>query len=229
MVRTNQLIDALSRKDRLHLQSACVLVELNLSEVLCAPGQPTRHVYFPIDCFVSLLALDDGKPAVEVGMVGAEGMLGAEVALGVSTSPLHAVVQGRGEAMRFDVAIFQAALTMCPAIQRLVLRYLYVVMTQQSITAACLRFHVIEQRLARWLLMSQDRAHSESFRFTHEFLAYMLGVRRVGVTNAATILQRNGLIDYSRGQLVVLDRKGLEKAACSCYGDDHAIYDSVLA
>jgi CRP-like cAMP-binding protein len=229
LARTNHLIDTLSRKDRLHLQSAGVVVELKLSEVLCAPGEPTSHVYFPIDSFVSLLALDDGKPAVEVGMVGAEGMLGAEVALGVATSPLHAVVQGHGEAVRLDVATFRDALKRHPAIQRLLLRYLYVVMTQHSISAACLRFHVIEQRLARWLLMSQDRAHSESFRFTHEFLAYMLGVRRVGITNAATILQRSGLIVYARGQMVVLNRKGLEKAACSCYADDQAIYDSVLA
>ena len=210
------------------MHDACELVQLKLNGVLCEPGRPTRHIYFPVDSFVSLLALDDGKPAVEVGMVGSEGMLGAEIALGVAVSPLHGLVQGQGGALRMAAAAFREELARLATLRRVVLRYIYVVMAQQSASAACLRFHVIEQRLARWLLMSQDRAGSDSFQITHEFLAYMLGVRRVGITNAATILQRNGLIAYARGKVVVLDREGLEEAACTCYGNDRAVYSKVL-
>jgi CRP-like cAMP-binding protein len=225
---TNHLIQSLPQRDRLRMQKACELVQLELSLVLCQPGEATRHVYFPIDSFISLLALDDGKPAVEVGMVGSEGMLGAELALGVATSPLHALVQGAGSAWRITPAGFRREMAASPALRRITGRYLYVVMAQQSASAACLRFHVVGQRLARWLLMSQDRARTKSFRVTHEFLAYMLGVRRAGITVAATALQRDGLIAYTRGRIEVLDRKGLENAACSCYANDRAAYASQL-
>lgn len=224
----NHLIELLPRKDRLRLLAVCEPVELVLAEVLCEPGNPTRHVYFPIDAFISLVALIEGSPGVEVGMVGREGMLGAQLALGVITAPLHAVVQGAGSSWRIGTPAFRRELARSLPLQRGVDRYLYVLMAQQAASAACLRFHLTSQRLARWLLMSQDRAHSDHFHVTHEFLAYMLGMRRVGITAAAKALQRDGLIDYHRGDVTVLDRPGLEAATCSCYATDRKTYAQLL-
>ncbi|MES2360801.1 MAG: Crp/Fnr family transcriptional regulator [Pseudomonadota bacterium] len=224
----NHLIELLPRKDRLHLLGLCEPVKLVLAEVLCEPGKPTRHVYFPIEGFISLVAQIDGSPGVEVGMVGREGMLGAQLALGVVTAPLHALVQGPGTAWRIGTRAFRAELEGSPALRRELNRYLYVLMAQLAESAACLRFHQIGPRLARWLLMSQDRSHSSSFEVTQEFLAYMLGVRRVGITAAAGALQRQGLIEYSRGELTVLDRAGLEAAACGCYAADQKAYADLL-
>lgn len=224
----NQLINMLPRPDRLRLLALCEPVQLVLAEVLCQPGQATRHVYFPTTGFISLLTLVDGKPSLEVGMVGNEGMLGAQLAQGVATAPLHALVQGPGHACRVATAPFRKELARSTALQRVLHRYLYVLMGQLTSSAACLRFHRIGPRLARWLLMSQDRAHSERFHVTHEFLAYMLGVRRVGITGAAGGLQRSGLIEYARGELHVLDRAGLEAAACNCYAADRLAYASVM-
>jgi len=220
----NYLIELLPRKGRASLLALCEPCELTLGSVLCEPGQPTRHVWFPIDGFISLVAPIDGKPALEVGMVGREGMLGAHLALGVTTVPLHAVVQGSGPAWRVGAAAFRAEMARGAALQRVINRYLYVLMAQLTGAAACLRFHEIGPRLARWLLMSQDRAHAERFHVTHEFLAYMLGVRRVGVTGAAVALQRSGLIEYHRGEMSILDRTGLEAAACDCYATDRRAY-----
>ena len=224
----NHLIELLPRADRRRLLAICEPVQLVLAEVLCEPGKPTRHVYFPIEGFISLVALVDGSPSVEVGMVGREGMLGAQVILGVTTAPLHALVQGSGAAWRIGTTAFRRELAGSKALQRGLNRYLYVLMAQQAASAACLRFHMTGQRLARWLLMSQDRAHSDSFHVTHEFLAYMLGMRRVGITTAASALQRSGLIEYHRGELTVLDRSGLEAAACSCYAADRKTYTELL-
>jgi CRP-like cAMP-binding protein len=224
----NHLIELLPRKDRLRLLAVCEPVELVLAEVLCEPGNPIRHVYFPIEGFISLVALIDGSPALEVGMVGREGMLGAQLALGVVTAPLHALVQGAGTAWRIGTAAFRSELARSAPLQRGLNRYLYVLMAQFAASAACLRFHLIGPRLARWLLMSQDRAHSDNFRVTHEFLAYMLGVRRVGITMAAGALQRSGLIEYRRGELTVLDRSGLEAAACGCYAADRQAYADLI-
>jgi CRP-like cAMP-binding protein len=224
----NHLIELLPRSDRLRLLAICEPVHLVMADVLCKPGTPTRHVYFPTEGFISLVTLLDGHPSLEVGMVGREGMLGAQLALGVVTTPLHALVQGPGAARRIRAAAVRRELARSVALQRGLNRYLYVLMTQLAASAACLRFHLIGPRLARWLLMSQDRAHSDSFHVTHEFLAYMLGVRRVGVTRAAADLQRSGLIEYRRGDLTVLDRRGLQAAACGCYAADRQAYDRLL-
>ena len=224
----NHLIDLLPRADRRRLLALCETVDLTLSEVLCESGKPTRHVYFPIGATISLVTPVDGKPVLEVGMVGREGMVGAQLVLGVSMTPLHVVVQGPGKARRIASSAFRTELARSSALQRCLNRYLYVLMSQLAASSACLRFHLIEPRLARWLLMTQDRARADTFHVTHEFLAYMLGVRRVGITAAAGALQRAGLIEYRRGELVVLNRKGLEAAACGCYAADRKCYARLL-
>jgi CRP-like cAMP-binding protein len=224
----NRLIARLPRKDRLALLAACEPVELKLSEVLCEPGTLTRHVYFPTGAFISLVALADGHPRLEVGMVGNEGMLGAHLVLGVSNAPLHGVVQGPGSAWRMEPRAFMRQMRSSAALRRILDRYIYVLMAQLAGSASCLRYHLITPRLARWLLMSHDRAHDDHFHVTHEFLSYMLGVRRVGITMAAGSLQRAGLIGYQRGDITVLDRAGLEATACSCYATDRQVYADII-
>jgi CRP-like cAMP-binding protein len=224
----NHLIELLPRSARLHLLARCEPVELVLSQTLCEAGAATRHAYFPTQGFVSLVAASEGHSELEVGMVGHEGMLGAQLALGVATAPLRALVQGSGTAWRIGSGALRVELAGSTALQRVVNRYVYVLMAQLAAAATCLRFHLIGPRLARWLLMSQDRARSDRFRVTHEFLAYMLGVRRVGITAAAGGLQRSGLIEYRRGDLTVLDRKGLEAVACGCYAADRRAYAELL-
>jgi CRP-like cAMP-binding protein len=224
----NHLIELLPRKARLGLLAICEPVDLVMEEVLSEVGIPTRYVYFPTEGFISLVTPIKGKPILEVGMIGREGMLGTHLALGVSAAPLHALVQGAGAAWRIGAVAFRRELVLSSALQRGMNRYVYVMMVQLALAASCLRFHQIEPRLARWLLMTQDRAHSNTFHITHEFLAYMLGVRRVGVTAAASVLQRRGFIKYRRGELEVLNRSGLEAAACSCYAADRESYAKFL-
>jgi CRP-like cAMP-binding protein len=224
----NHLIELLPAKDRRRLLGIAELVQLAQSDVLGEAGKPTRFVYFPVDGFISLVTSIDGKPVLEVGMVGREGLLGAQVALQVLTQPLHALVQGSGTARRVPIHAFRSELDRCVPLQRLIGRYLYVLMTQLASSAACTRFHQIDARLGRWLLMMQDRAHGDTFGVTHEFLSYMLGVRRVGITIAAVALQKEGLIEYHRGQVTILNRKGLAAAACSCYRDDNQIYARIM-
>lgn len=224
----NHLIELLPRKERRRLLEVCEPIQLVLAEVIHEAGTATRHVYFPVDGFISLVARIDGHPGLEVGMVGREGMLGANLVLGVENAPLRALVQGAGAAWRIAAADFRRELARNAALRRVLDRYIHVSMSQLAASAACLRFHQIGPRLARWLLMSQDRAHADSFHVTHEFLAYMLGVRRVGITLAAGVLQRGGLIEYNRGTLKVLDRPGLEATACACYAADGKSYAGLL-
>jgi CRP-like cAMP-binding protein len=224
----NSLLELLPRKDRERLIGRCKTVDLDFEQILWTYGKPARFVYFPIGAFISLVASIDGEPVLEVGMAGAEGVLGAQLALGVTVAPLHAVVQGSGKALRLSAADFRTEVELSPALRRVLDAYLSVLMSQVSTSAACVRFHSIGPRLARWLLMTQDRAMSDTFNVTHQFLAYMLGVRRVGITAAAGELQGKGFISYSRGTLTVLNRRGLETAACSCYVSDRDCYKAAL-
>jgi CRP-like cAMP-binding protein len=224
----NQLIESLPGSSRSRLLAICEPVELAMGEILGEVGMPTRYVYFPKVGFISLVTAIEGRPTLEVGMVGREGMLGTQLVLGVEDAPLHAVVQGAGAAWRIGASGFSRELKRNAALRSGLNRYVYVTMAQFASSASCLRFHQIGQRLARWLLMTQDRAHSDSFHITHEFLAYMLGVRRVGITTAASVLQREGLIQYRRGEIQVLNRRGLKAAACSCYAADREAYAKIL-
>jgi len=213
----NRLLAALPRKECRRLIDGIEQVALSYGEVLYEPGEQIKYVYFPNDSLVSLLTLVDQHQALEVGLVGREGMVGVPLALEIAISPVRALVQGTGTAMRMQAAPFLKELRQSQALQRELHRYTYSLMAQITQTAACNRFHVVEARLARWLLMTHDRMQTSTFRLTQEFLSEMLGVRRVGVTKAARTLQQNELISYSRGNITILDRKGLEAAACSCY------------
>jgi CRP-like cAMP-binding protein len=224
----NRLLAALPRKDRQHFIGGCKEVDLVLSDVLFEPGDRLKHVYFPTTGFISLLTPIDDSMRLEVGLVGDEGMVGTPLVIGVAISPLQGLVQGAGRSLRIDAAAFRHELGRSAALRLLLDRYVFVRMTQLAQTAACTRFHLVEARLARWLLMTQDRAHSDALHITHEFLAVMLGVRRAGVTKAAIGLQELRLIQYNRGNIMILDRPGLMAASCSCYQADRETYQSVL-
>jgi len=227
-VRVNRLLAALSDRSRRQFLASCDYVHLNLSEVLCNRGEKINYVYFPLDSFISLVtALDDGEK-LEVGIVGDEGMLGMSLILGMNISSQHALVQGAGTALRMTTAIFLRHCKQNMALRQVLHRYVYVLMRQLALTAACTHYHAVETRLARWLLMTRDRAHSDRFHITHAFLAYMLGVRRVGITEAATALHERGLIDYRRGEIVILDGAALEKRSCRCYRQGQAMYEQTL-
>lgn len=195
----------------------CEPVDLPLGSILCEAGQTLTHAYFPLAGFISLVEKVDGHPPLEMGLIGDEGMLGASLALGIGSAPLQGVVQGSGSALRITAPQLQRDLRNSPPLLRTMNRYLYVLMAQLSQSAVCTRFHEVEARLVRWLLMTHDRAHADHFYLTHEFLADMLGVQRSAVTIAAGALRRRKLIRYSRGVITVLDRRGLEAASCECY------------
>ncbi|MET0442849.1 MAG: Crp/Fnr family transcriptional regulator [Casimicrobiaceae bacterium] len=225
---TNRLLEGLPRGDMARILAGCEAVELAFAEVLYTPRERLAHVYFPIRGSISLIMPVDDADALEVGIVGNEGMFGLPLVLGVDVSPVRAVVQGAGSALRMSGLQFMRELARSQALQRAIDRYIFVHLSQVAQTAACMRFHVVEARLARWLLMTQDRAHADTFHVTQEFLAFMLGVRRVGVTKAASSLQQRSLIQYSRGSLTVLDRRGLKAVACGCYQADRDSYDRIL-
>jgi len=224
----NQLLVELPEVERNAFMAACETVELSFGEVLLQPTETFTHVYFPIDSFISLIAVFGTDSRLEVAMAGREGMLGMPLVLNVEETQLIALVQGAGSALRMTAESFQRLLPDSPVLHQRLKRYIYVVMTQLATSAACNHFHRIEERLARWLLMTQDRAGTDQLNLTHEFLAMMLGVRRAGITLAAIALQARGLIRYQRGTITVLDRPGLIEASCECYRDDCALYAKML-
>lgn len=225
---SNRLLASLPRKDRQKLLAGCEEVDLVFGDVLYEPAARISYIYFPTDGYISLVTKVDETGSLEVRLVGNEGMLGVSVVLGVNVSALYALVQGAGNALRMNAVVFYQDLANSAALRRLMNRYIYVLMEQLAITAACMGAHVVEARLARWLLMTRDRAHSDSFHITHDYMANLLGVRRVGVTKAAGSLQRQKLIHYRRGDITILDIHGLEAAACECYLNAKNGYDRIL-
>lgn len=225
---TNHLLQLLSSKDRRILLQYCDVVQLQFADILCEPNQRYRYLYFPLSGFISLVTKLAGHKPLEMGLIGNEGMLGVTLALGATMAPMQAVVQGKGTAWRIDIADLQQFLLLCPQLQHVLQQYLFVQLAQLSQSAACAHFHELSPRLARWLLMSHDRAHSSQFYLTHQFLADMLGVRRSGVTVAAGIMQQQQFISYSRGMISILDRKALQDMACECYQAGINDYRSVL-
>ncbi len=225
---TNKLIDGLSEKSRSLVLNRCKLVSLEVGEILCEPEQRFLYAYFPLSSFISLLALLNARQTLEMGLIGNEGILGSTLVLGVDRSAMQGVVQGAGDALRLTVTDLRQLLQECPDLHRTVANYLFVLMSQLPRSSACIHFHHIKARLARWLLMSHDRAHADHFNITHQDIANILGVRRSGVTVAAGALQKRHLINYSRGEIEILDRKGLEEASCECYSAVKSDYTQML-
>lgn len=227
-IATNRLLEMLPRRERRRLSAACDSVELVRGDVLYRPMQRLDRVYFPTAGFVSLIVTIDDSARLEVGLIGDEGAFGVPLVLGVAISGLQAVVQGSGSALCMNAASFTRELARSRPLARVLDRYVFVQLRQLAQLAACTRFHGVEARLARWLLMTHDRAHADAFYLTHELLGSMLGVRRVGITKAAGTLQKRGLIQYSRGNITVLDRRGLMAVSCGCYEADRGSYARVL-
>jgi CRP-like cAMP-binding protein len=221
----NRILASLPAADHERLRSQLEPVKLRFGQVLYQPGGTIKYVYFPVDCLISLLTAVDKRRTLEVGMVGNEGMAGMPFILGMGVSGVRALVQGGGSALRIASAPFRIEFARNLPLQQALYRYTYALMAQISQTAACNRFHSAEARLARWLLMTRDRVESDQFPLTHEFLAHMLGVRREGVTEAASALRRRKLIDYSRGHIQIMDAGRLMKVSCSCYSIVKAVFE----
>jgi CRP-like cAMP-binding protein len=224
----NRLLAALPLRDYRRVQKHLESVPLAFGQVLHEPGHEIRHVYFPNDSVVSLLSVVTPEKAAEVGRVGNEGIVGVSAAVGIRVSQLRSVVQGAGTAMRMSASHVHRECTTNKSWNREMLRFSHALMGQVAQTAACNRFHRAEARLARWLLVTRDRLGSSNFYLTHQFLSLMLGVRRVGVTLAASSLEKRKLITYGRGDIRIVDPKGLEAAACECYQVVKSIYRSTF-
>jgi len=226
---SNRLLESLPRRLRDRLLNGCESVSLSFGTVLCERDQRLLHVYFPVTGFISLVAPIGRHPALELGLIGNEGMLGVTLVLGVGTGRLRSIVQGTGTALRMGVSRFRRELRESPALRRTLNRYVYVLLAQLSQTAACTRFHEIKARLACWLLLTHDRSQADTIYLTHQYLADMLGVQRSAVTIAAGELQKKKLIHYSRGAIEIRDRRGLEAASCECYEAEIRDYKRLFA
>jgi len=213
----NRLLAALPAKEYARLLPKLQEISLIFTETIYEPGDIIRHVYFPNSGIVSLLSAVGERSLLEVGIVGNEGFVGLPVFLGVKTSNNRAIVQGTGVAMRMKTADFLAESKNGSALPRLLQRYTHSLLIQISQSAVCYRFHQIEARLARWLLMTADRMGTGNFQITQEFLSNMLGVRREAVSKSAANLQQRQLISYRRGNVSIINLTGLEATACNCY------------
>lgn len=223
----NRLIAKLPERERRAFLACGQIVTLPIDEVVASARKPSRYAWFPSTCVISQIDESD-KGLLEVALVGAEGMVGMGLGLGVRVSFASGTVQAEGEALRVPEATFRKAMARSERLRRIIGAYTFVQMTQVARAASCNRFHLVSQRFARWLLMMSDRVRSRRFRMTHKFLAAMLGVRRAGITAAAADLQSRGLIRYSRGTLEILDREGLERVACQCYRHSIELYRELL-
>ncbi|MGF1493421.1 MAG: Crp/Fnr family transcriptional regulator [Microcoleaceae cyanobacterium] len=213
----NHLLATLPEPDYLRLEPYLQEVKLTLGQILHEPGEPIRTVYFPNQSMISLVQIMEDGSTIEAGIVGKDGMMGHAVYLGGESSSSRAIVQIGGSAMALDAAILKAEFNQSAELRQLLLRYTQAFIAQLSQTAACNRFHPIEERLARWLLQSQDFAGSASLQLTQNFLSSMLGTRRASITVAANALQQAGLIHYNRGHIEIMNRESLESASCECY------------
>jgi CRP-like cAMP-binding protein len=226
--RVNRLLATLPKREYERLLPKMKTVSLVLGEELYAPGGIIKYVYFPNDSIISLISKLSETAWLEVGMVGNEGMAGLAVFMGVGFSSTRALVQSSGTAMRMSSASLRTEAKRLGSLHHLLHRYSHSLLTQVSQSSACNRFHLVDARLARWLLMTNDRLHVEEFPLTQEFLSHMLGVRREGVSKAAGALQAARLIRYSRGIITLLNRRGLEAKSCDCYGIIKAETDTYL-
>jgi len=217
-VPRNRLLAALPFEEYQRLLPHLELVSLSLNQVLYEIDEPITHVYFPQQSVVSLVALMEDGATIEVGIVGQEGMVGILAILGGMTKAHRAIVQIEDSAMRMKANVLKTEFNRGGMLQSLLLRYVQSLLAQATQTLACNRFHIAEERLARWLLLVQDSMRSDEFLLTQEFIGQMLGIRRSSVTVAAGNLSRVGLIDYKRGRITILDRAGLEEFSCECYG-----------
>lgn len=214
---TNHLLKALSRQEYQRLQPDLKEVNLVFGDILYEAGDVIKDVYFPNQGIISLLSTVEDRSTLEVGLVGREGMAGIPVYLGATISLNRALVQGAGTAMRMKASVLRKQIKDNRPLPELLRHYTLLLLTQISQGAVCNRFHRVEARLARWLLMTHDRLQIDEFRLTQEFLSDMLGVRREGVVKAARVLQQRNLIRYVRGNLKILNRDALEAASCQCY------------
>lgn len=202
---------------------------MRVGQSIYKPDEVIRHVYFPRSGYISLITPPGGRESLEVGLVGREGGFGLTVLLDIDKSSIFGVVQGDGTALRIAVAELRRHTEAHAQLRRVLNRYLFVLMGQIAQTACCSRFHRLDARLARWLLMAHDRVQGDVFPLTHTFLGYILGVRRAGVTTVAARLKDDGLITYRRGVIRILDRKGLEALSCRCYREGNELYSTHLS
>lgn len=224
----NNLLAALPEPIRGRLFPHLELVEMPLGEVLYESGCQLHYVYFPTTSIVSLLYVMEDGASAEIAVVGKEGILGVAIFMGGETTPSRAIVQSGGHGFRLKAQLLKDEFNGAGPMMHLLLRYTQALITQMSQTAVCNRHHSVHQQLCRWLLLSLDRLPSSKLTMTQELIANMLGVRREGVTEAAGKLQNAGLILYSRGQITILDRKGLEAQACECYQVVKKEFDRLL-
>jgi CRP-like cAMP-binding protein len=223
----NRLLAALPLAEYARIARHLEVVRLKIRQVVVFPDEPVQDIYFPRDAVLSMLVPMESGMSLEGAVIGNEGMVGLALFLGDGTSPEEVIVQIPGEAAKLAGPLFQAVLARSPAFQRLLQGYTLALMSQLARTAGCNGVHPVEERLARWLLMSRDRVGRDRFPLTHEFLSVMLGVRRASVSEAAATLQQAGLIQYRHGQIAILDREGLEKSSCEDYRVTRRTYDNL--